>query len=79
MQDLDISEKSLSHRAILSEISHAKDELTSPKEYEEAAGEDFRLKLVARAYKAYSAAWRTPTHGLRRPAGEYGAAVPKVP
>ena len=53
MQDLDISEKSLSHRAILSEISHAKDELTSPKEYEEAAGEDFRLKLVARAYKAY--------------------------
>ena len=53
MQDLDISEKSLSHRAILSEISHAKDELTSPKEYEEAAGEDFRLKLVARAYRAY--------------------------
>ena len=53
MQDLDISEKSLSHRAILSEISHAKDELTSPQEYEEAAGEDFRLKLVARAYKAY--------------------------
>ena len=53
MQDLDISEKSLSHRAILSEISHAKDELTSPQEYEEAAGEDFRLKLVARAYRAY--------------------------
>ena len=53
MQDLDIPEKSLSHRAILSEISHAKDELTSPQEYEEAAGEDFRLKLVARAYKAY--------------------------
>ena len=53
MQDLDISEKALSHRAILSEISHAKDELTSPQEYEEAAGEDFRLKLVARAYKAY--------------------------
>ena len=53
MQDLDIPEKSLSHRAILSEISHAKDELISPQEYEEAAGEDFRLKLVARAYKAY--------------------------
>ena len=53
MQDLDIPEKSLSHRAILSEISHAKDELTSPQEYEEAAGEDFRLKLVARAYRAY--------------------------
>ena len=53
MQDLDISEKSLSHRAILSDISHAKDEPTSPQEYEEAAGEDFRLKLVARAYRAY--------------------------
>lgn len=53
MRDLEISEKALSHKAILGEISRAKDELTSPAEFESAAGDDFRLKLVARAYKAY--------------------------
>ena len=53
MQDLDIQEKALSHRAILGEISRAKDQLIGPGEYQDQAGEDFRLKLVARAYQAY--------------------------
>lgn len=53
MRDLDISEKALSPKAVLGEISRAKDELTSPEEYESGAGDDFRLKLVGRAYKMY--------------------------
>ena len=53
MSDLDISEKALSHKAILAEISRAKDELILPKEYEQNAGSDFRLQLVSRAYAAY--------------------------
>ncbi len=53
MRDLEINEKSLSHKAILGEISRAKDSLISPEEFEDQAGNDFRLKVVARAYKAY--------------------------
>lgn len=53
MRELDISEKSLSPKAVLGEISRAKDELTSPEEFESGAGDDFRLKLVARAYRLY--------------------------
>lgn len=53
MSDLDISEKALSHKAILGEISRAKDELILPEEYEQNAGSDFRLQTIARAYRAY--------------------------
>ncbi len=53
MRELEISEKSLSHKAILSEISRAKDSLIGPEEYEAEAGADFRLKLIARAYRVY--------------------------
>lgn len=53
MSDLGISEKALTPRAVLSEISRAKDELISPAEYEQNAGSDFRLKLIARAYEVY--------------------------
>lgn len=53
MSDLDISEKALSHKAILGAISRAKDELVLPKEYEQNAGSDFRLQLISRAYTAY--------------------------
>ena len=53
MNDLGISEKALGHRAILGEISRAKDELIGPGEYEQNAGSDYRLQLVARAYAAY--------------------------
>ncbi len=53
MADLNISEKALSPKAILGEISRAKDELISPKEYEQNAGSDFRLQLVSKAYTLY--------------------------
>lgn len=53
MADLEISEKALPPRVVLSEISRAKDELISPEEYRQNTGDDFRLKLVARAYEAY--------------------------
>ena len=53
LADLGISEKALSHKAVLGEISRAKDELISPKEYEENAGADFRLQQIARAYELY--------------------------
>ncbi len=53
LADLGISEKALSPKAVLHEISRAKDELVSPKEYEQNAGADFRLKQIARAYEVY--------------------------
>ncbi len=53
METLDISERALSHKSILAEIARAKDALITPKEYATQVGEDFRLKLVARAYQVY--------------------------
>ncbi len=53
LKDLDISEKALTPKAVLSQISRAKDELLSPEEFEQQAGDDYRLKLIARAYKLY--------------------------
>ncbi len=53
LKELDISERTLSPRAVLSEISRAKDQLTTPEEYATGAGDDFRLKQVARAYRLY--------------------------
>ena len=50
---LGIEEKILPTKAILSEISHAKDSLLGPKEYAQAAGADHRLQLVAKAYEMY--------------------------
>ena len=55
MKELNIDEKTLGHKAILGEISRAKDELVDPPEYEarHANGFDIRLKLVAKAYTLY--------------------------
>ena len=50
---LNIEDKSLSYKTILNEISHAKDRMISPDDYANAAGADFRLGLVAKAYKLY--------------------------
>ncbi|MGI6254535.1 MAG: ATP-dependent helicase [Acutalibacter sp.] len=55
LRDLEISEKLLSPKGALAEISRAKDELTLPQEFEECAGDDYRLKQVARAYRLYQA------------------------
>ena len=40
---LNIDDKMISHKSILSEISHAKDSMLSPADYQAAAGSDFRL------------------------------------
>ncbi len=55
MKDLNIDEKTLGHKAILSEISRAKDELLSPEEYaaNHSSGGDIRLRLVAKVYPLY--------------------------
>lgn len=55
MKELNIDEKTLGHKAILGEISRAKDELVDPTDYAAAheSGADIRLRLVARAYRLY--------------------------
>lgn len=55
MKDLDIDEKVMGHKAILGEISRAKDELVDPKEYaaSHANAADIRLRLAAKAYTLY--------------------------
>jgi len=53
MRQLDISERALSHKAVLAEISRAKEQLILPGEYESAVEKDYRLKQVARAYNLY--------------------------
>lgn len=53
LKDLDISEKFLPIKAVLSEISRAKDSLTGPEDFAAGAGEDYRLKIVSRAYTLY--------------------------
>ena len=50
---LNIDDKVLSYKSILAAISRAKDNLISPKEYEQQAGKDNRLILLAQAYKLY--------------------------
>ena len=51
MAELDISEKQLAPRAILSEISFAKDKLITPEEMKAEAGMDYRKKTIARIYR----------------------------
>ena len=55
MKELNIDEKTLGHKAILGEISRAKDELVDPEEYaaRHQNGFDIRLKLVSKAYALY--------------------------
>ena len=53
LKELDISEKNITPKSILNEISRAKDSLISPAEYALAVGDDFRLKIISRAYTTY--------------------------
>ena len=53
LKELDISEKSITPKSILNEISRAKDSLISPAEYALTVGDDFRLKIISRAYTTY--------------------------
>lgn len=50
---LNIDDKFLPHKTILSAISKAKDELITPEEYAAQAGSDPRLKKFADCYKLY--------------------------
>lgn len=53
MKQLNIDEKSLPAKSVINEISHAKDKLITPAEYEKAAHNDYRLANIARIYKMY--------------------------
>ncbi|MBE6776707.1 MAG: ATP-dependent DNA helicase PcrA [Ruminococcaceae bacterium] len=53
MKQNDIDEKFVPHKYVLSAISHAKDSLITPEEFEATNANDFRLKTVARLYKLY--------------------------
>ena len=53
IKELDISEKNITPKSILNEISRAKDSLISPAEYALTVGDDFRLKIISRAYTTY--------------------------
>ena len=50
---LNIDDKMISHKSILSEISHAKDSMLSPADYQAAAGSDFRLAKIGAVYELY--------------------------
>lgn len=53
LKELDISEKNITPKSILNEISRAKDSLISPAEYALTVGDDFKLKIISRAYTTY--------------------------
>lgn len=53
MADTDISEKQIAPRAILSEISFAKDKMITPAEMRQDAGQDYRKKIISRIYAIY--------------------------
>ena len=53
MADIDVSEKQFAPKAILSEISFAKDKMITPEEMKEDAGADYRKKTIAKLYKQY--------------------------
>ncbi|MDD6032867.1 MAG: 3'-5' exonuclease [Oscillospiraceae bacterium] len=53
MSELKMDDKMLKPRAILTEISRAKDSMTDPKEYESLCGSDFRKQQIAKVYRSY--------------------------
>ena len=55
---LNIDTKVYKERALLSQISHAKDELLTPDDMEMKAAGDFNMKKVALVYREYQAALR---------------------
>lgn len=53
MSESDVSEKQFAPRAVLSEISFAKDQMLTPEMYMENAGQDYRKKIIAKLYAQY--------------------------
>lgn len=54
-EDLDISDKVLTPKAVLGAISHSKDNLKDPDAYEAEAAGDYRKLGIAKLYRAYQA------------------------
>lgn len=52
-QALNIDDKILSHKSIISAISHAKDNMIDSVEYNRQAGNDFRFTQIAKVYTMY--------------------------
>ena len=57
--ELDVSEKQFVPKAVLGEISFAKDKMISPDDLLAEAGMDYRKKVIARIYKVYMERLRT--------------------
>lgn len=53
LKALQIDEKELPVKSVLSEISHAKDSLVDATEFTSRTGDDFRLQRIAQAYRMY--------------------------
>lgn len=53
MAECDVSEKQFAPRAVLSEISFAKDKMITPAMMKEDAGGDYRRKIIAKLYGLY--------------------------
>lgn len=54
LKSMNIDEKALPHRSVLSEISKAKDNMLTPKDYKEQAMSDSRKISIAQAYTIYT-------------------------
>ena len=54
-KNLGIEDKYLNHKSILGEISRAKDELMSPRDYKAENSNDFRKSKIAECYREYQA------------------------
>ena len=50
---VDVDEKILPIKVVLSEISHAKDNMIDPQEYEKYAANDNKLQIIAKIYQMY--------------------------
>ncbi|WP_295068769.1 ATP-dependent helicase [Ruminococcus sp.] len=59
MTELDVSEKQLAPKAVLSEISFAKDKMISPADMLADAGQDYRKKMISKLYAIYQERMRT--------------------
>ena len=53
IRQLNIDEKSLPVKTALSEISRAKDRLCSVDQFDESAGQDFKLRMLCNVYRLY--------------------------
>ena len=54
MKRLKIDDKQFPPKSVITTISHAKDNLQDPDDFEEAAGADYRLGRIAAIYRAYA-------------------------